>query len=120
MGKNHKGESWKKDSVSQKCSFCGRGADRAGKLFSGLDAVICDRCVALCKEILDKDLKKEERRESFRLPKPKKIKEFLDLYVIGQEKAKKSISVAVYNHYKRVSFPIEISSCRQRKLRLMV
>ena len=105
MGKNHKGESWKKDSVSQKCSFCGRGADRAGKLFSGLDAVICDRCVALCKEILDKDLKKEERRESFRLPKPKKIKEFLDLYVIGQEKAKKSISVAVYNHYKRVSFP---------------
>jgi len=105
MGKNHKGESSKKDSVSQKCSFCGRGTDRAGKLFSGLDAIICDRCVTLCKEILDKDLKKEKRKESFRLPKPKKIKDFLDLYVIGQEKAKKSISVAVYNHYKRVSFP---------------
>jgi ATP-dependent Clp protease ATP-binding subunit ClpX len=94
MGKNHKGEGWKRNSVSQKCSFCGRGTDPAGKLFSGLDAIICDRCVTLCKEILDKDLKKEKRKESFRLPKPKKIREFLDLYVIGQEKAKKSISVS--------------------------
>ncbi len=102
---NHKGEGHKRGSISQRCSFCGRGTDQAGKLFSGLDALICNKCVTLCKEILDKDLEKAKKRRVFRLPKPKKIKEFLDLHVIGQEKAKKSISVAVYNHYKRVSFP---------------
>ncbi|MCK4224730.1 MAG: ATP-dependent Clp protease ATP-binding subunit ClpX [candidate division Zixibacteria bacterium] len=103
---NHKGESPKKrGSVSQRCSFCGKGTDQPGKFFSGLDAIICDQCVTLCQEVLDKDLEKKKKAKVFRLPKPKKIKEFLDLYVIGQEKAKKSISVAVYNHYKRVLFP---------------
>ena len=70
-----------------------------------MDAIICDQCINVCKEILEKDLKKDKEEVSLRLPKPKKIKEFLDQYVIGQEKAKKSISVAVYNHYKRVLFP---------------
>ncbi len=93
------------DTVTQRCSFCGRGAGQAEKLFSGPDASICDRCISVCKEILDQDLEKTKKEEAFRLPKPQKIKEFLDLYVIGQEKAKKSISVAVYNHYKRVLFP---------------
>ena len=75
------------------------------KLFSGVNSIICDQCISVCKDILDKDLKKSKEEVSLRLPKPKKIKEFLDLYVIGQDKAKKSISVAVYNHYKRVLFP---------------
>lgn len=93
------------NTVTQRCSFCGRGAGQTEKLFSGPDASICDRCISVCKEILDQDLEKTKKEEAFRLPKPQKIKEFLDLYVIGQEKAKKSISVAVYNHYKRVLFP---------------
>ncbi len=102
---NHKGTRRRRSSVPQKCSFCGRGTDQAGKFFSGQDAVICEQCVTLCMENLDENLKKSKREKVFRLPKPKKIKEFLDLYVIGQEKAKKSISVAVYNHYKRVLLP---------------
>ncbi len=101
----HKGENHKKISNSRRCSFCGREVDESGKIFSGADASICDKCVTVCREILDKDLKKNIRQKAFRLPKPKEIKKFLDLYVIGQEKAKKSISVAVYNHYKRVLFP---------------
>ncbi len=93
------------DAVTQRCSFCGRGVGQSEKLFSGPDASICDRCISVCKEILDQDLEKTKKKEAFRLPKPQEIKEFLDLYVIGQEKTKKSISVAVYNHYKRVLFP---------------
>ncbi len=102
---NHREESGQRRSVSQRCSFCGRGATQAKRLFSGLDASICDQCVTWCTKILDKELQEKKKENTFRLPKPKKIKEFLDLYVIGQEKAKRSISVAVYNHYKRVLFP---------------
>lgn len=102
---NHKSGNQKRSRVPEKCSFCGRGADQVKKLFSGLDAIICDQCITVCKEILDKDQEKKKKEVSFRLPKPQKIKEFLDQYVIGQEKVKKSISVAVYNHYKRVLFP---------------
>ncbi len=95
----------RKSEVSQKCSFCGRGTQQAGRFFSATDAAICEQCIAVCKEILDKDAEREREEQAFRLPKPQKIKEFLDLYVIGQERAKKLISVAVYNHYKRVLFP---------------
>ena len=102
---NHKGNHSKRDNLVEECSFCGRGADQVRKLFSGVNSIICDQCINVCKDILDKDLKKSKEEVSLRLPKPKKIKEFLDLYVIGQDKAKKSISVAVYNHYKRVLFP---------------
>jgi ATP-dependent Clp protease ATP-binding subunit ClpX len=98
-------ESTKKKEASKRCSFCGRDDQQAGRLLSGLDASICEQCVSVCGEILNKELEKTKREEAFRLPKPKKIKEFLDLYVIDQESAKKSISVAVYNHYKRVLFP---------------
>jgi ATP-dependent Clp protease ATP-binding subunit ClpX len=100
-----KGESRKQGSSHGRCSFCGREVDRKGKFFSGPDAVICDKCVAVCSDVLDRDVKKTEKEAAFRLPKPRTIKEFLDQYVIGQEGAKKSISVAVYNHYKRVLFP---------------
>lgn len=102
---NHKDETKKSRAPSEACSFCGIKADQTRKLFSGLDATICDQCVTMCQKILNQDLEKSKREKTSRLPKPKKIKEFLDLYVIGQEKAKKSLSVAVYNHYKRVLFP---------------
>lgn len=81
------------------CSFCGRGEENVEKLISGPDAYICDRCIKLCNSILDK---KAPSQEPFSILKPKEIKERLDQYIIGQEEAKRTISVAVYNHYKRI------------------
>jgi ATP-dependent Clp protease ATP-binding subunit ClpX len=89
----------------QRCSFCGDGKDQVKTLFSGIDGFICDRCVRTCQDFLDKEKEMGSGAKHIQLPKPSQIKEFLDLYVIGQEKAKKSISVAVYNHYKRVFYP---------------
>jgi ATP-dependent Clp protease ATP-binding subunit ClpX len=86
-----------------RCSFCGRPKDEVEKLIVGPDGHICDMCIDICKEILDEERKvKELEKKEFNLPKPKEIKAFLDEYVIGQETAKKALSVAVYNHYKRV------------------
>ncbi|WP_420422658.1 ATP-dependent Clp protease ATP-binding subunit ClpX [Simkania sp.] len=80
------------------CSFCGRTEDAVEKLVSGPNAFICDKCVRLCMDIVEKKAVKHE----LKLLKPKEIKLRLDDYIIGQEKAKKTISVAVYNHYKRI------------------
>lgn len=88
----------RKDKPPAICSFCGRPEEAVEKLISGPDTYICDKCVRLCMEIIEK---KPETQE-FRLLKPKEIKSGLDQYVIGQEKAKRTISVAVYNHYKRI------------------
>lgn len=81
------------------CSFCSRGEDGVEKLIAGPEVYICDRCVRLCLTILDK---KKTSDFTFSILKPKEIKERLDEYIIGQESAKKAISVAVYNHYKRI------------------
>ncbi len=88
----------KKDNESALCSFCGRSEDAVEKLISGPNAYICDKCVRLCTEIVEKKPVQQE----FKLLKPKEIKLKLDEYVIGQERAKKTIAVAVYNHYKRI------------------
>jgi len=106
MRSNQKNDQTGLKSRRQICSFCGRGSDQVENLFSGIDAFICERCVRTCQKFLDREIKGKGRRKSIRLPKPNQIKEFLDLYVIGQERAKKSISVAVYNHYKRVFYPL--------------
>ncbi|NPA15333.1 MAG: ATP-dependent Clp protease ATP-binding subunit ClpX [Deferribacteres bacterium] len=85
-----------------RCSFCGKTQKEVRRLIAGPGVYICDRCVALCNKII-KDSEKEQRKDTPKeLPTPQEIKEFLDQYVIGQERAKKIISVAVYNHYKRV------------------
>lgn len=81
------------------CSFCGRGEEHVEKLISGPEAYICDKCVKLCSNILDR---KVATNQPFQILKPKEIKARLDEYIIGQEAAKRSISVAVYNHYKRI------------------
>jgi len=88
----------KKDKEKTQCSFCGRTEDLVEKLISGPDSYICDKCVRLCMEIVEK----KPVHHELKLLKPKEIKDALDAYVIGQEKAKKTISVAVYNHYKRI------------------
>lgn len=90
-----------------RCSFCNKTQDMVRKMISGQDgAYICDECISLCTEILEEEMEDEENEEvksSINLLKPIQIKEFLDEYVIGQEEAKKVLSVAVYNHYKRVT-----------------
>jgi len=85
-----------------RCSFCGRGQDEVTKLISGPSVYICNECIKLCKDILDDEISGQVLFDAEEFPKPKEIKEFLDLYVIGQDHAKIIISVAVYNHYKRI------------------
>lgn len=86
-----------------RCSFCGKTENEVEKLLSGADAYICNRCVGICNSILDEEMEKGNfHKNGSDLPKPREIKEFLDNYVIGQEKSKKILSVAVYNHYKRI------------------
>jgi ATP-dependent Clp protease ATP-binding subunit ClpX len=85
-----------------RCSFCGRGQDEVTKLISGPSVYICNECIKLCKDILDDEISGQNLFDAEDFPKPKEIKEFLDLYVIGQEDAKVILSVAVYNHYKRI------------------
>lgn len=89
-----------------RCSFCGKTQDQVKKLLSGPNGVyICDECVDLCSEILDEEFQQDAEQDlkGINLLKPKQIKEFLDQYVIGQEEAKKVLSVQVYNHYKRIT-----------------
>lgn len=86
------------------CSFCGKKQSQVKKLIAGHNVFICDECIALCNEMLEKDLSKPVAETLTDLPKPKEIKEILDEYVIGQEDAKRTLSVAVYNHYKRINY----------------
>ncbi len=87
-----------------KCSFCGKSQKQVKQLIAGPSVYICDECVELCNEIIEERMAEnaDEKVEEFDLPKPREIFEFLEEYVIGQEQAKRALSVAVYNHYKRV------------------
>jgi ATP-dependent Clp protease ATP-binding subunit ClpX len=85
-----------------KCSFCGKSQKQVKKLIAGPGVYICDECIDLCNEIIEEELHESSDLQFDELPKPREICEFLDQYVIGQDTAKKSLSVAVYNHYKRV------------------
>jgi ATP-dependent Clp protease ATP-binding subunit ClpX len=86
-----------------KCSFCGKTQDQVRKLVAGPGVYICDECIELCTEIVEEELGTEEEVEFKDVPKPKEIRDILDEYVIGQDQAKKNLSVAVYNHYKRIN-----------------
>ncbi|HBI59692.1 MAG TPA: ATP-dependent Clp protease ATP-binding subunit ClpX [Lachnospiraceae bacterium] len=96
----------KKDEGKLKCSFCGKTQNQVHKLIAGPGVYICDQCIELCSEIIEEEYNEGDVRydsdSDINLLRPKEIKEFLDDYVIGQEEAKKVLSVAVYNHYKRV------------------
>ncbi len=85
-----------------KCSFCGKSQKQVKKLIAGPGVYICDECIDLCNEIIEEELNEASDLQLDELPKPKEIYQFLSNYVIGQDQAKKSMSVAVYNHYKRV------------------
>ena len=93
-----------KENSSLKCSFCGKGQKEVKKLIAGPSVYICDECIDLCNDIIVEEKDKEtQTRGSFKVPKPSEIKTFLDDYVIGQALAKKSLAVAVHNHYKRIN-----------------
>ncbi len=92
----------KPNNVQTICSFCGRDQDEVKKLVAGPMVFICDECVELCSDIINKDKTIPSKNGSKKLPMPVEIHKFLDDYVIGQDRAKKIISVAVYNHYKRI------------------
>ena len=99
-----------KNTKDIKCSFCGSGKQDSLMLIAGLDAHICDKCVSQASQILTEELslrKNKNAQTAARLLKPIEIKEHLDQYVIGQEQAKKVLSVAVYNHYKRLNQKID-------------
>ncbi len=103
-----------------KCSFCGKLQDQVKKLVAGPGVYICDECIELCNEIIEEELSEDIGLEIGDLPKPKEIKAILDQYVIGQESAKKTLSVAVYNHYKRINMGSKIDDVELQKSNIVM
>jgi ATP-dependent Clp protease ATP-binding subunit ClpX len=98
------------ENMNMSCSFCGKSQDQVDKLIAGPGVYICDECVNLSKEIIDNDFELQQSVEFENVPRPQEIYEVLNDYVIGQEAAKRTLSVAVYNHYKRVNHLLESDS----------
>ena len=98
-----------------KCSFCGKSQKQVKKLIAGPGVYICDECIDLCNEIIEEELNETTEVGLEELPKPREIFEFLNSYVIGQEQAKKSLAVAVYNHYKRVQSGVAAGTSKTSK-----
>ncbi|MCM3700396.1 ATP-dependent protease ATP-binding subunit ClpX [Paenibacillus macerans] len=103
-----------------KCSFCGKSQEQVRKLVAGPGVYICDECIELCTEIVEEELGHEEELDLKEIPKPKEIRDILDQYVIGQEQAKKSLSVAVYNHYKRINTQSKIEDVELQKSNILL
>lgn len=108
-----------------KCSFCGKSQNSVKKIVAGPGVYICDECISLCKSIVEEEYSEDEEigytvEETNDLPKPEEIKNTLDQYVIGQEEAKKTLAVAVYNHYKRINSEDEISDVEIQKSNVLL
>lgn len=95
------------DKKQLKCSFCGKTQDQVRRLVAGPGVYICDECIELCQEIIEEEFEDASELELKDIPKPSEIKGILDQYVVGQERAKKTLAVAVYNHYKRINSDIK-------------
>ena len=108
------------DKGQLKCSFCGKMQEQVKKLVAGPGVYICDECIELCNEIIEEELNENITGEFKELPKPKDIKEVLDQYVIGQEKAKKNLAVAVYNHYKRINMGSKVDDVELQKSNIVM
>ncbi len=103
------------------CSFCGKAQDEVKKLIAGPAVYICDECIELCKDIIAEEAKLDDSTVSGgRLPRPSEIKDILDEYVIGQDRAKKILAVAVYNHYKRVEFAAKPGDVEVQKSNILL
>jgi len=109
----------KRDSLS--CSFCGKSQKDVKKLIAGPTVYICDECIGLCNDIIAEEIAGEEKKDQkFRIPRPAEIKEILDEYVIGQERAKKTLAVAVHNHYKRIESRIATDDVELQKSNILL
>ncbi|MBE0465917.1 MAG: ATP-dependent Clp protease ATP-binding subunit ClpX [Candidatus Desulforudis sp.] len=103
-----------------KCSFCGKLQDQVKKLVAGPGVYICDECIELCNEIIEEELSEDLGLELRDIPKPVDIKDYLDQYVIGQEHSKKILSVAVYNHYKRINLGGKLEDVELQKSNIVM
>lgn len=103
-----------------KCSFCGKTQDQVKKLIAGPGVYICDECIELCTEIIEEEFNEDVEVELGSIPKPSEIKEILDQYVIGQEHAKRALSVAVYNHYKRINAGAHLDDVELQKSNILL
>ncbi len=103
-----------------KCSFCGKMQDQVKKLVAGPGVYICDECIELCNEIIEEELAEDVGLDIGEIPKPKEIKDILDQYVIDQEPAKKTMAVAVYNHYKRINMGIRTDDVELQKSNIIM
>jgi len=103
-----------------KCSFCGKLQDQVKKLVAGPGVYICDECIELCNEIIEEELSEDLGFDIGEIPKPKEIMSILDQYVIGQDRAKKSLAVSVYNHYKRINLGNKIDDVELQKSNIVM
>jgi len=108
------------DKNQLKCSFCGKTQEQVKKLVAGPGVYICDECIELCNEIIEEELQDDVGAEIGEIPKPKEIRSTLDQYVVGQDEAKKALSVAVYNHYKRISIGMKIDDVELQKSNIVM
>jgi ATP-dependent Clp protease ATP-binding subunit ClpX len=103
-----------------RCSFCGKSQDEVKKLIAGPTVYICDECVELCNDIIAEEYEREGAARATQIPKPAEIKSVLDQYVIGQERAKKVLSVAVHNHYKRIELKVDKNDVELQKSNILM
>src|SRR6201988_3939031 len=103
-----------------KCSFCGKSQNDVRKLIAGPTVYICDECIELCNDIIAEEGEEEKSKESRSLPKPAEIKTVLDQYVVGQDRAKKILAVAVHNHYKRIEAGAAVGDVELQKANILL
>lgn len=108
------------DKNQLKCSFCGKTQEQVKKLVAGPGVYICDECIELCNEIIEEELQDDPSSDFGEIPKPKEIRAILDQYVVGQDLAKKALSVAVYNHYKRINVGLKIDDVELQKSNIVM
>ena len=111
----------RKDNQTLCCSFCGKSQKEVKKLIAGPTVYICDECIGLCNDIIAEEIDREEAKDTrLRIPRPSEIKAILDEYVIGQDRAKKVLSVAVHNHYKRIESKVQMDDVELQKSNILL
>jgi ATP-dependent Clp protease ATP-binding subunit ClpX len=111
----------KRDNQTLCCSFCGKSQKEVKKLIAGPTVYICDECIGLCNDIIAEEIDREETKDTkLRIPRPNEIKAILDEYVVGQDRAKKVLSVAVHNHYKRIESKVQLDDVELQKSNILL